>query len=148
MTLADLIARVESAKGPDRELDRDILIAVRGMRETVPGEYDLDGWTHTTEGDERVPAFPSPTASLDAARSLVPEGWFWTVSERATPLGPGTGEGHVHNGRWHMSGHYRGADVFGHTPALALCAAALLVRVAEICAPSQKDACLLRRDAG
>ena len=51
-----LIARVEAASGPDREVDRAITDAVNYMGGII-----------------YAPAF---TASLDAAASLVPEGWW------------------------------------------------------------------------
>jgi hypothetical protein len=59
---ADLSCRVEAATGPDRELDALI--------------NDIAG---------RHPTMPAYTASLDAAITLVPEGWHWAL--RKMPLG-------------------------------------------------------------
>ena len=61
-TLEALLARVLEGSGPDRELDRAIAMALppkarRGM--FVRRHY---------------------TGSLDAALTLVPEGWAWSVS--------------------------------------------------------------------
>ena len=55
MTRADLIAALEKAEGPSRELDAEI-------RKHVPGDY--------------LPAF---TASLDAALTLVPDRRAWEI---------------------------------------------------------------------
>jgi hypothetical protein len=53
----ELIARLEAATGPDRQLDVDIFVEV--------------AWTG--QGDERTP--PAYTSSIDAALTLVPEGF-------------------------------------------------------------------------
>jgi hypothetical protein len=75
--LLALAARVEAAKGVDRELDRRI----DHIRWPVPQpafhlELSLrDRWD--------VPAF---TASLDAAASLVPDGMCWSVTRKESGL--------------------------------------------------------------
>jgi hypothetical protein len=75
--LLDLASRCEAATGPDREIDclihewrfTELTPAMRGMYYGEPtGEYFRDGGETTF----RAPAY---TASLDAAMSLVPEGW-------------------------------------------------------------------------
>ena len=72
MTRADLIARVESAEGADRELDAAIVEWLYKERINLapfypgPINYDPRLW------QERY-GF-SPTGSLDAAMMLVPEG--------------------------------------------------------------------------
>lgn len=59
-TLAELAERVEQAAGPDRELDRCLFAVLHGIdRGRATGPMDF-----------------SPTASLDAAMTLVPEGWW------------------------------------------------------------------------
>lgn len=90
----DLITRLERAEGPDRELDwaihiRDGLLGV--------GMY----------GDH-----PRYTASIDAALTLVPEGWKWAVTSRNSAC---CHEQHVAPLNW----------AYAPTPALALCIAAL-----------------------
>ena len=75
-----LAARVEAAQGADRELDALI--------------YDASGhfaWWDAMDGPKRTPdrnealrkitlaSRFEPTASLDAAVSLVPEGWEWAA---------------------------------------------------------------------
>lgn len=69
--LRALIARVEAAEGADRELDAAIP-ATLGVGMTV-GEYLAAGLSVRD---------PKPyTSSLDAAVSLVPEGWFRTAHQ-------------------------------------------------------------------
>lgn len=62
--LQDLIIRLEEAEGPDWKLSQDIGEAVgAGPRHQHPGSQE--------------PVHLNYTASLDAAVSLVPEGWEW-----------------------------------------------------------------------
>ena len=65
--MTDLIARIESADGPSRELDEAIERAV--------GRYTA--FQHYTLGDDDTPDYVPTryTASIDAALTLVPEGW-------------------------------------------------------------------------
>ena len=77
-SLGDLIARLEKATGPDRELDCLIFelhhkLLTPERRGTYYGEptgqyFDLDG----NPLPERAPFF---TSSIDAAMTLVPDGW-------------------------------------------------------------------------
>lgn len=108
-----LAEKVEGLEGPDREVDCEILAAV----------------ARTDNGP--VFAAPAYTASLDAAMSLVPEGWGWLVcqpSEKAIASGllkertPVMGE--VQYGCDHRYA------VAAATPALALVAASLRARAA------------------
>lgn len=117
--LEQLAERCEKASGPDRELDIEIAIAsglyVKEKRGSDRKEWfyptDGKGWRHSpySLGFERLPSF---TASLDAAMTLVPEGYDWAVFRTNGGLT-------VH--AWCGSRE----DVFSSTPALALCAAAL-----------------------
>lgn len=84
MTLSSLIERLEKAEGPDRELDADIAAAVLG------GEIQ---WLQTAMTGDAFPVrkYPSKdhirgfgrepvqryTSSIDAALTLVPEGFKW-----------------------------------------------------------------------
>lgn len=124
--LAALIARLEKATGPDRELGNAVLL--------------VSGWTMDEQGDGPARSIfwvspgrdydcyndgyqPNPTASIDAALTLVPDvRWDWSV--------------------WHLCGHEHGAmikapdlsqwscDKGAITPAIALCIAALKARLA------------------
>jgi hypothetical protein len=122
MTRADLtalIARVEAATGPDREVDADIAVAlnVGGLADPVwkrlPGGKFVDrGCAINTVSADRY------TASLDAAMALVPSGVDWLLDSGRIaivgrrPAGPFTAR--------------------AATPALALTAAALRARLASM----------------
>lgn len=112
--MKDLIKRIEAADGPDRELDVEICEA---MGFTVVGHYRR-GSNEPIRGYSWVPV-RYYTSSIDAAMTLVPEGW---------------------NGSFDWIGDKCGATlnktpfasnaVIGDasSPALALCAAALRAR--------------------
>ena len=131
--LQDLAERIEAADGPDREMDRDIMLAAvpcdrapfrywAPMNEnTGHGAVDVERVYYAPHCAQAV-AVPKFTASLDSALTLVPEGHDWIlVDQRATY---GTPFVRV------KSGDDRVADWEGRapTPALALCAAALRAR--------------------
>lgn len=119
--MRDLISRIESATGPDRELDADIAKAL-GAKPTITVGHELLG------NLREVPAHSARyTASLDAALSLVPEAMAWTLGQN------------VHHRYWVASinalneegaPYSRGMSDNKHGPALALCAAALRARLA------------------
>jgi len=103
--LTALIERLESATEGSRELDADVA-RVCGIE-----------WSHDENGNygpyDIMPMRVFFTRSIDAAVSLVPEGWGWCSDS----LDPGE--------------HYAQAGPFlgeGHTPALALTIAALRAR--------------------
>jgi len=107
-TLLALAERVEALDGPNRNLDADIMRAI-GLA-GAPAVFALVDAPHPY------------TASLDAAMTLVPEGWavLMAFSEQravcdvhTAPLGQ--------HGTWP-------AHASAATPALALCAAALRAR--------------------
>jgi len=134
MTLADLIARVERADAPDRELDRDIAEEIGwvmafderpndGGSLVLPREATLR-FLASQERKGRIIA-PAYTASLDAALSLVPEGWgreFWHE--------PGD-KAIAHTWPPTRRAPRDTCSGFAATPALALCAAALKAREAR-----------------
>ncbi len=130
-TLAD---RIEASKGPSRELDAEIWCEINGKEfpqppyETIQPDYDADprgealflgisrsGLLLQSYKDSTHPY----TRSLDAAMTLVPEGWMqFDVDATAPELGVD----------WRL---YRMKDevtACAATPALALCAAALRAR--------------------
>jgi len=98
--LSSLIERIEKSEGADREIDRQIGLAVS------------------------VQPAPAYTASIDAAMTLVPEGWSFEVRSSGTG---DPGQASVWN-PMRAPGHeeYRVSNFA--TPALALCAAALKAR--------------------
>lgn len=112
--LEALAVRVESATGPDRELNRSIAHRRGWSHFFVQKDMWWRSPTGITHGDA-----PNYTGSLDAAMSLVPEGW-WIASL-----------GQARSGRVTTVILYND-DVLPHadcpaaaTPALALTAAAL-----------------------
>jgi len=126
-TLLALAERCEQAAGPDRELDAEIAVALFG------GEiiWKTANWTMDSYPARRVQnsdyiggyqnaAIFTYTESLDAAVTLVPEGWTWGKffggsAECVSISGPSIL-------------FERGLS---DKPALAICAAALRARAAE-----------------
>lgn len=109
--------RVMALEGPDREIDVNIALA-KGWKEYKPNWFypssNVEVAHHRTE-------LPRYTASLDAAMSLVPEGWgvMLHVSENG-----------LHSNVCLARSHPTNLATYGDaaTPALALCAAALKAR--------------------
>jgi hypothetical protein len=148
--LVKLAERCEAAVGPDRELDADICIAALGWSEIPSEEGDwrslkgpsgrINVTRNGSNGGFAGDKLPKFTASLDAAMTLVPEGWRWIMRQarpdKANPNEYGYfarletedfesvtwGKG----SDW-LTDTVAGQDVFvwAGTPALALCAAAL-----------------------
>jgi hypothetical protein len=126
VSMADLLQlakRIEAATGHDRKLDGEIAKALG-----LPHGPD-SGWCNNHSGDywtvdECAKYF---TASLDAAMTLVPEGYQFGCGSFGNPEG---------DGPWAWcEPKERLTDDFpygkGATPALALCAAALRARAAQ-----------------
>lgn len=131
--IAALIAKLEMATGPDREIDTEIWLLV------TPGATRKKwSYTHTATGrlcevdetrqaDRRLIIVPDFTASVDAAAKLTPQAHDWAL--------------HVDNGKaiaGCMPASEDGCDCsdsHGATPALALCIAALKARAALASAP-------------
>jgi hypothetical protein len=103
MTLSELIERLEKATEPDDKLDTNINAAV--LR-TV----------------ERFEPFPAYTSSIDAALTLVPEGYGWHLWSPDNWLPAAE----VRNGER----VYYGLTAQAGLPAIALCIAALKAREA------------------
>jgi hypothetical protein len=123
MTLLELADRCEKATGPDRELDADIASSLGwrfrpSFRATMIVAFDPSGIAR--------PA-PRPTSSLDAAMSLVPEGW--RVGEMGETVIECDDPWQVKLLEKRFSGERaKCAQGDAATPALALCAAALRSR--------------------
>ena len=131
--LLALAAKAEAATAADRELDAEIACVMHPpdrrrlnfnpLRREV---FHLGLLTPAWVDWDSVASFhPSPTASLDAAAALVPEGWAWHSAMRPwfTPVGA-TGS---------VWGRFQKSTTFtadAATPALALTAAALRARAA------------------
>lgn len=104
MNLLELAERCEAATGPDRDLSIEI--------------------TDALDPSDRVRGYPDYTASVDAALSLVPEGYD-ALDLKFGPRG-------ADEPKWRaivwMPSRNVGWDADAATPALALCAAALRAR--------------------
>lgn len=107
--MSDLIARLEAATGPDRELDRAIAKALGVMP-----LYEMRG--------QIGGSWPDCTASIDAALTLVPEGWLWQVEW----IGHQTRKRVGNCILWQP--HEPALSGQAATPALAICIAALRAR--------------------
>lgn len=142
MTLTDLIAALERAEGPSRELDSAIAAHVgEAVMPFQPDEHawmckdGQGGWMPITRPGSRPHTIndryvPRYTASLDAALTLVPEGWASaSINDRRGPIG------YVHNNELAfvgISGRENPAKVWHKVRhpvrAIALCIAALKAR--------------------
>lgn len=82
--MKELIERLERATGPDQDVDIAIHKAVHPRHDEVPDSRDeAFGLRQAFDtGRAEIPC-PSYTASLDAALTLVPEGWTWAVDATA-----------------------------------------------------------------
>lgn len=132
----DLIRRLEQATGPDRELDAAIYEIVVGLR-----MYES---IYERCGDLCLRYFPDPTgpsygrlphytSSLDAALTLVPEGWYVDLIERQSSGAPMSSFGQPGRfmcrvGQWGNSNTDRHG--LHDDRALALCIAGLHARAA------------------
>jgi hypothetical protein len=103
--LSSLIARVEAAAGPDREIDAEIDLAIFPDRRIV-GDHVIDRMGF----GKPVPHY---TSSIDAALTLLPEGAGYNLQ--------GAGDAHYAI----SAGHYSKKCP---TPALALLSAILKAR--------------------
>jgi hypothetical protein len=131
-----LAERCEQATGPDRELDT-LIAPHAGWKEagklSVMGSK-MPAWLPPGKSgaDNKVLKVPAFTASLDAAMTLVPEGWDWSAG-----TGRGTGWATLGLPDDDQMGGSSDDEVScdAATPALALCAAALRARAS---APTDK----------
>ena len=108
--LRELIEQLESAESGSRELDAAIQ---RAMGPDFPLHFSGVGVCN---------AF---TTSLDAALTLVPEGWSWSLGEMR---GIGKFRGWLNDHNTPDGLAVRHIDADATTPALALCIAALRAR--------------------
>ena len=82
-TLEALLARVLEGTGPDREIDGQLALLKGYTYEKRKGEKfpwwrRPDGFRISIWGDQNKP--PPYTASLDAALTLLPEGYWWQIA--------------------------------------------------------------------
>jgi hypothetical protein len=123
-----LIGRVEGASGPDRELDELIAADLAGaVREWQPA-LGRAAYYHKSGSPWMRVHVPEPgyTASLDAAKSLLPPKWKLRQANYSAPC--------ADDRKWHLNLHggSEGQDTFvgrGATMELATVAAALRARL-------------------
>lgn len=73
-----LIERLEAATGPDRELANEVLLACGWTAHVTPTRmvtYWVKNPDAFPDGEQ-----PNPLASIDAALTLVPDGWEWALT--------------------------------------------------------------------
>lgn len=83
-SLGEIIKRLEAATGPDRSLDTAVMQAIGYEAKDVlgerPGRFEqLTGYLCRKPGDAHWTPTPHVTRSIDAALTLVPDGWAWQV---------------------------------------------------------------------
>lgn len=134
--MIDLIKRLEEATEGSPKLDLAILNSVSGheWRFCMAGRaVTWDRYGPDAAGNP-VCSLEPYTTSLDAALTLVPQGWRWQVSDRAPK--PHVGRAFLNNGEMQLAGigggrnpKFKASEVTAYTPALALCIAALKARL-------------------
>jgi len=125
--LPALLARVEAATGPDRELDRDLMLAIGEAREIDDnlfyGPGEIAWYFGRYEDDCNMPPLPHLTSSLDATVALV-EKLRPDIRIDVIKRADGTGYGCI----WTKSGNRSNNCA---TPHLALLAALLRSMIEE-----------------
>lgn len=120
-TLLALADRVEAAEGANLVLERDIALAIYHSATALTGN---DARISVWDGNGRTQLTVKPyTASLDAAMTLVPNGWAWMAG-----CDPGDGYFATLMPTDESGIVAHGVNCNAATPALALCAAALRAR--------------------
>lgn len=134
MALEGLIARLEAAVGPDRVLADDVLLACGWvLKDSVWYISDAHAKHEAEPCWPECDNPPDPTASIDAALTLVPEGWGWeqmTWHDSRPPVVVC-----VSCGNYGRGDNYNSVDGEAPTAPLALCIAALKARAASPYAP-------------
>src|SRR5215469_8272096 len=123
--LSALIAKLEAAKEGSEKLGDEVLLAC-GWR-TVPNfdrRNSIPYWIRPSDGQNVGVNRPDPTTSIDAALTLVPDGYGWTLSSpwrNQAKVRAHCGENYVGYYDAESEMHYAGSD--GATAALAICIA-------------------------
>jgi hypothetical protein len=113
--LEQLALRCEGASGPDRELDALIFASTLDLTNTRIASIE-DWAAEAVRGKWNWPRY---TASIDAAMTLVPEGWVTFLASE---------DRHSRRWKWHLRCAGVNAEARSVPPALALTAAALRAR--------------------
>ena len=137
--LMELAERVEALSGPDRDVDVQIAAYLCG------GKVDVARLYWTSPGFRGFSVVPSYTASLDAARALVPEGYVVCSISETPEIVKEEHTGDTPLPNWEVAllrqdcAGYRNRNKFmqafkrgcGTMASLALCAAALRARASN-----------------
>lgn len=128
--LLSLEKRIEALTAPCREMDAEIAIAAKA----VPYDFEPAYWTaewREMYGD-RIWTAPQYTASLDAAMTLVPDGWSVGLGD-LRGYSPVIWRAHLrdHNEPYNPSS-CNWQEGHATTAALALCAAGLRARAGQM----------------
>lgn len=122
----DLIQRLQEAAEGSRELDLEIGEAVAVVRfNPATGRYRTDRLNKET----LVHNAPRYTTSIDAALTLVPEHFRWSVNARQNAVD--RVDGYLAHVWFGTTPSYESTETWAATPALALCIAALKARTQE-----------------
>lgn len=126
----DLIERLEKAMGPDRELDDLVAERVGYALANSYASIFGTGFCKTWKAPDGryVGAAPKFTVSIDAALTLVPDGWRWRVEDYNVNPSPRAELAEVGQVMDYGIGIKRRAQSGGATPAIALTIAALKSR--------------------
>ncbi len=120
-TISALIERLEGLSGPDRAVDVEIAVWKSGFSidhfRDVINQIGVPGSGWTPQEKE----WPRYTGSIDAALTLVPEGWQWQVSNRAPA---------PHSGRAYINNKQLINTDTAATPAIVICIVSLRARAA------------------
>lgn len=129
--LNDLIARLEKATGPDRELDGDIAVYLGLPPKEMQRDTHRRWLWYAQVSPEDFDSWEAPplTESIDAAMTLVPDNrWLQLLKEIRSEIRR-YGDKHTPTGFWlaglqHVDGG-RLEEGCGASPAIALCIASL-----------------------
>lgn len=137
----DLIEKLEGLEGPDREVDAEIFEMEPEWREAFSAEC-LDSLSDREICQKAARHAPRYTASIDAAMTLVPEGWRFGIEQGGQFDGEDIPEAWCwpwdssfdpdwQNGQQGYRDASDGKRACAPTPAIALCIAALRAREAS-----------------
>lgn len=132
MTTAELIERLERAEAPSRELDAEIAALVHVDADGLDFEAFPEPSGKVTiyfpSKVKQAYAAPRYTASMDAALTLVPVGWEWSLYSAQSGFRP---QAQLETEAMRHREGFEPVSAFGATPAIALCIAALRVKEAD-----------------
>lgn len=117
-----LIEQLEAATEPSRELDAEISITIGEMTPKQVQEWrEHIDILHFPEVDVQEPEYW--TSSIDAAMTLLPEGWVWAMANNFHAPGYVVG--------LHRKTPFAAAEGESGVPAIAICIAALKAKEAK-----------------